>query len=429
MKSEFSPKNQGALGDRMTNPRKKIWMMVLNEMIFDARVLKSAQSLSQHYEVFLVGIWRRKFELNQAIEKQKWPFKMAWIDLGRTSAAPRNILGHGFRFLKVLHGIRSLGNEFRPDLVHAHEFSSLPIAYAVKKSTGAKLVYDAHELYRDSIGFSPLLKKSLGAMETKLMQKCDAIIACNMPRAEIMFKEYGAPFLPTVVPNMATYAEYSPSQKLQDITNSKSLGISRLILYQGALLPGRGLEILPRALGKLPQEIGFVLMGGGEKAYIESLQDAARNLKVADRFFILPPVLQSQLFTYTCSADVGIVIYQNTCRNNYYCAPNKLYEYAAAGTPMVGANFPTIENFIVKEDVGSLFDPTNPDELAAAILDICENDDRYQRNFQNCLKIAKDYSWETIPERVLHGLYKSLLYPEAPSVGQNSNRSSLRASQ
>ena len=429
MKCEFSPKNQGAQGDRMTNPRKKILMMVLNEMIFDARVLKSAQSLSQHYEVFLVGIWRRKFELDQSAEKQKWPFKMAWIDLGRTSGAPRNILGHGFRFLKVLQGIRSLGNEFRPDLVHAHEFSSLPIAYAVKKSTGAKLVYDAHELYRDSIGFSPLVKKSLGTMETKLMQKCDGIIACNTPRAEIMFKEYGAPFMPTVVPNMANFADYSPSQKLQEITNSISLGISRLVLYQGAVMPGRGLEILPHALEKLPQEIGIVIMGGGGIEFINGLKKTAQNLGVADRFFILPPVVQSQLFAYTCSADVGIVIYQNTCRNNYYCAPNKLYEYAAAGTPMVGANFPTIEGFIVEEDVGSLFDPTNPDELATAILDICENEDTYQRNFQNCLKIAKDYSWEAIPERVLYGLYKSLLFPEAPSVGQDSNRSSLRASQ
>ena len=413
----------------MANPRKKILMMVLNEMIFDARVLKSAQSLSKHYEVFLVGIWRRKFELDQEAEKDKWPFKMAWIDLGRTSGAPRNIIGHGLRFLKVLQEIRSLGIKFQPDLVHAHEFSSLPIAYAVKRATGAKLVYDAHELYRDSVGFSPRMKKSLGKVETKLMKKCDGIIACNAPRAEIMFDEYGAPYLPTVVPNMAHFQNYASSQKLQEITDSKALNISRLVLYQGAVIPGRGLEILPRALEKLPREIGIVVMGGGEKEFINGLKESAAHLGVADRFFVLPPVLQSQLFAYTCSADVGIVIYQNTCRNNYYCAPNKLYEYAASGTPMVGADFPTIKEFIVQEDVGSLFDPTRPEELAKAILEICDDDRTYQRNFQNCLKIAKEYSWETIPEKELFGLYESLLFPSVAAVDNASLQSSSRASQ
>ena len=55
----------------MTKPRKKVLMFVLNELIYDARVLKSAQSISEKYDLLLIGVWRRKFELNQDLEKEK----------------------------------------------------------------------------------------------------------------------------------------------------------------------------------------------------------------------------------------------------------------------------------------------------------------------------------------------------------------------
>jgi len=406
----------------MTMPRKKVLMFVLNELIYDARVLKSAQSLSDRYDLLLIGVWRRKFELNQDLERGKWPFQMAWVDLGRISKAPRNIFGHVLRYSRVFHRIQSMGIEFQPDLVHAHEASSLPIARAIQKATKARLIYDAHELYRDKAGLSPVLRKSLGWMETRILKSCDGIIACNVPRAEIMRDEYGAPFLPTVIPNMTRHRTFTPSTILQDMTGSSKLGISKLVLYQGAIIPGRGLEILPRALRRLPDNFGIVIMGGGEPDYINGLGDLANGLEVADRFFVLPPVSQSKLFPYTCSADVGIVIYQNTCRNNYYCAPNKLYEYSAAGTPMVGADLPTIRQFIDGESVGSLFDPESHEDLARAILEVCDKE-TFSRSFETCLEIAEKFSWESVSEIELHALYNDILEMRTqPNAGNERKR-------
>jgi len=393
----------------MTKPRKKVLMFVLNELIYDARVLKSARSISERYNLLLIGIWRRKFDFDQESEKGKWPFRMAWVDLGKTSRAPRNIIGHGFRYLKVFREIRSLGLEFKPDLIHAHDFNSLPIARSIQKATRARLVYDAHELYRDSVGFSPAMLKFLGAIETNIMKKCDGIIACNSPRAKIMFDDYGAPFLPTVIPNMPNFRAYSPSTLLQEITKSTTKGVSRLILYQGVIMPGRGLGMLPRTLKSLPEEYGIVLMGAGETSYIDKLGEKAKKLGVGNRFFILPPVLQSQLFQYTCSADVGIVIYQNKSRNDYYCAPNKLYEYTAAGVPMVGSDLPTIKQFIDDEGVGSLFDPESHEDLARAILDVCRSETTYSRFSETCKKLAPTCSWESNSEKKLHSLYENIL--------------------
>jgi glycosyltransferase involved in cell wall biosynthesis len=393
----------------MTQPRKKVLMFVLNELIYDARVLKSAQSISSRYDVLLIGIWRRKFDFDQEAEKGKWPFQMAWVDLGKTSKAPRNIFGHGIKYLQAFRGIRSLGIGFQPDLIHAHDFNSLPIARSIQKATRARLIYDAHELYRDAGGFSTAMLRILGSIETNIMKNCDGIIACNSPRAKIMYEDYGAPFLPTVIPNMPNFRGYEPSTLLQEITKSTTQGISRLVLYQGVIMPGRGLAMLPKALKSLPGEYGMVLMGAGEKSYIDRLGEKAKRLGVGQRFFILPPVPQSQLFRYTCSADVGIVIYQNKTRNDYYCAPNKLYEYTAAGVPMVGSDLPTIKQFIEDEGVGFIFSPESHEDLARAIQEVYNSEKTYPQFSETCKKLAPTCSWESNSEIMLQSLYEDLL--------------------
>ena len=50
--------------------RRKVMMFVMNELIYDARVLKSATSLSEKYDVLLVGVWRRKFDFDQEAEQE-----------------------------------------------------------------------------------------------------------------------------------------------------------------------------------------------------------------------------------------------------------------------------------------------------------------------------------------------------------------------
>lgn len=387
---------------------KKVLMFVLNELIYDARVLKSANSLSGEYDVVLVGIWRRKFDLDQEAEIKKWPFVLTWVDLGWTSKTPNNYFGHGLRYIKVFLGVLSVAWKFKPDIVHAHEVGALPIGRAIQVFLKARLVYDAHELYRDSLIFSSAVRKFLGRLETHFMKSCDAIIACNHPRAAIMHAEYGAPFLPAVVPNISRYMAYKPTTNLQEKLKTAVLGISRLVLYQGAIIPGRGLEMTPHALSLLPENFGMALMGGGVPAYKSILMNLAVELGVGNRFFILPPVLQTQLFPFTCSADVGMVIYQNTCRNNYYCAPNKLYEYAAAGVPMVGTDFPTIRGFIESQNVGTLFHPESPEDLARAISEVCRSEATYAGMFESCLKTAEQFTWENVSQKELLALYGNI---------------------
>ncbi len=391
-----------------TGSRPKVLMFVLNELVFDSRVLKTANSLSAGYDVLVVGVWLRKADIDEEAARKEWPFRMAWVDLGRFGDLPRNTVGYALRYGKIFREIRKLGLDFEPDIIHAHELSTLPIGRALQRATGAALIYDAHELYRDMANRASRYWRLMAGWEKRLMAKCDAIIACNSDRSRIMHEEYGAPFLPTVIHNMPLRQECVSSSLLQEKTGSLEAGLTRLVLYQGVIMVGRGLESLPRALVDLPPHIGIVLIGGGDEEFKQQLGRLAVELGVQDRFFLLPPVLQTELFPYTCSADAGIVIYQNTCRNNYFCAPNKLYEYCAAGLPMVGADLPPIRAYVEDNEVGTVFDPDDPASLVRAINKVCGDDLVHRRYRKNCLAAASRFNWEARSEVDLLALYASL---------------------
>jgi glycosyltransferase involved in cell wall biosynthesis len=74
-----------------------------------------------------------------------------------------------------------------------------------------------------------------------------------------------------------------------------------------------------------------------------------------------PAVPSNELLKYTKGADVGIHIIQNTCLNHFYCLPNKVFEYAVAGKPVIVSNFPDIVNEFSEVGSAWFIDPSTND--------------------------------------------------------------------
>ena len=115
-----------------------------------------------------------------------------------------------------------------------------------------------------------------------------------------------------------------------------------------------------------------------------------------------------ELVPYTASADIGILLYRNDCRNNYYCAPNKLFEYMMMGLPVIAANYPGLLPLVEGEDVGLCVDPESPKAIAGAVNRLAGDPDRRERMRRNGLQLTRDrYNWE-IESTPLLELYGSL---------------------
>ena len=67
---------------------------------------------------------------------------------------------------------------------------------------------------------------------------------------------------------------------------------------------------------------------------------------------------------YAAAGDVGIIPFLNTSLNNFHGLPNKIFEYIAAGIPVVASDFPQLRAVIDRYDVGITFDPDRPGALA-----------------------------------------------------------------
>ena len=390
-----------------TDPR--VCMLIQNEVFRDGRVMRAASTLAERYDLTVLGVDTGKVDFDPDKQRRLLGFKVDWIPLRFTAKLPRNTAGYLARYAELNLRVIARGIALRPDVIHAHEPGALPAATAIQAATRAKLVYDCHELYRDSEWFrTQVWGKPSIVMETWAMKRADAVIACNHHRAEIMVAEYGCPKLPFVVRNVPPRREYRPSNSLQEYVAERNPAIKRICLHQGAIIAGRGIEVTVNALAHLPEDVGLVLVGGGLPDYLKSIERLAEQAGVASRAFLHGPVDHAELFRLTCSADLGIVIYQPVDRNNYYCAPNKLYEYAAAALPMLGADLPPIREFFEQYQTGEAFDPEDPESLAQAAIKLLDDPDIYDRYRRNCLSAAKVECWETESASLMR-VYQSIL--------------------
>lgn len=392
-----------------SSQRPRICMMVTNEVARDSRVIRAASAVNSVYDLLVLGVDKGRAPLEPDKLRASLGFPVAWAPLRFSGKLPRNTLGYAARYAEAAWRLVARCVRFRPNLIHAHDLNTLPMAVAARRLSGGKLVYDAHELYRDQFPKPHSLAQRLSyRFETSAMQDCDGIIACNSYRAEIMLKEYGAPHLPTVVRNVPAFQAPRDSQVLRQFVAAKNPALRRLCLHQGGIQPGRGLEVTVRALPLLPEDVGLVLVGGGGQDYLDKLVKLAQELGMANRFFLHPSVDYAELFELTCSADVGIIIYRNISRNNYYCAPNKLYEYAAAGLPMVGADLPPIRDFFERYGAGETFDTEDEKSLAQAILRILGDPEKCRQYREKGLAAAGELCWEN-ESKILLELYRKIL--------------------
>ncbi|RME51437.1 MAG: glycosyltransferase, partial [Caldilineae bacterium] len=198
---------------------------------------------------------------------------------------------------------------------------------------------------------------------------------------------YGIP-RPTVVRNCPPRQSPPRSDLLR-----RKLGIPpdrKIVLYQGAVSAGRGLETMAAAVRQIPDVAGVVL---GSGALLENYraQVAAGEWP---RMHLPGKVPLAELPAHTASADVGLALIQNTCRSYYFALPNKLFEYMQAGIPVVGSDLPEIARVIREYDVGEVTDPDDPVAVAAALRRLLDDPERYARARANTARAAEVLNWE-----------------------------------
>jgi glycosyltransferase involved in cell wall biosynthesis len=252
------------------------------------------------------------------------------------------------------------------DLVIAHDFETLPPGSAAARRAGARLLYDAHEIAADMALALPrtrLGRRRLMLMEHRLARRANAVVTVSDSMAEVLSERYG--IHPAVVRNVPRRRTSAGSSRAW-LRNAGVPDEAQVVLYSGGMLEQRGLDAVVQAMAAVP-DAWLVFLGPGDPGYIARLRTVADQAGVADRFRIVPPVAPEEVTAHCAAADVGVVAIRPTSLNNWLALPNKVFDYLAAGLPVVTVDFPELQRLVDEHGIGRTYAADDPASLAAAI--------------------------------------------------------------
>jgi len=375
----------------------KIASIVLNDFTRDSRVEKQAISLTNAgYDLTVYGLWKEGLEENE----RKTGFNVKRIKI--YTSFLKGSLGRLIKFveftLKVSWGIK------QREIVHCHDYHPLPAILIAKFFYRSKfyVIYDAHEFESQKLGLGKFSRLAINTLEKISSRFIDGFITVSGSILEMYQNLF--PEIPKIL------ILNCPVQENLDVWNKfdSSLSLrsgSVKCLYQGGFIPYRGIpELLEASSESQFKDINFIFMGHG------GMTDAGKNLerKIVSMSETHPNIhhVQSvpmkELLAYTSSATIGCVLTVDNCLNHKYSLPNKFFEYAMAGLPILVSDLPEMRKLVEEYDCGVVCDSISPDGIVRGLSKLLARD--LKKLGKNARKMAEAHSWE-VQEKKLLSLY------------------------
>lgn len=182
------------------------------------------------------------------------------------------------------------------------------------------------------------------------------------------------------------------SSPLSKVEARQKLGLekeSTIAAYVGHLYEDRGmLEMIEAA--RLCPEITFVMVGGHD----EDIQKWKAQTKDITNLKFMGFVKNIEVPKWLWAADMLLMPYNTRCRTADWMSPLKLFEYMAAGRPIVGTKLPALETILRHKDNSVLVEPDSGKRLAEGIQLLAHDEELSQQISQAALSEVEQYSWD-----------------------------------
>jgi glycosyltransferase involved in cell wall biosynthesis len=323
--------------------------------------------------------------------------------VGRASSAPlpESIPGITFERIKIpfrkgpaMYLIFNLCLFFRLlsgrfDICVASDLDTLLPCYLISRLFGKKLVYDSHEYFTGQFGlrerrFKHFVWKSA---ERKMVPGIRYMITVSESIAVLYRDEYGVD--PVVVRNAAPSVEHlAPRERSELGAGNDEL----LVVLQGSgINGGRGAEELISAV-PMTTGVKLVIIGSGD--IIDSLRRLAISGEARERIIFLPRMQWEEMMRYTMCCDAGLSLDTDTCINQRCSLPNKLFDYIAAGLPVLVSPLPEVSALVNSFGCGIVLDEVSPEEIARKLQQLADDRSLLLRLRQGAEMAREEINWE-----------------------------------
>ena len=395
----------GSAGKVPEIPTRRVLILVEDLPVpFDRRVWTEAKTLRD-------AGWRVTIVSPRGREFTRWHERIEEIEVFRyplpTTAA--GLLPHLIEYAVAMPASLVLallargGGRF--DVVHACNPPDFffPIGWLFRR-LGSAFIYDQHDLAPEVYvaqggrrgGF---VHRFLKWAERRTYRAADVVISTNETYRRFALTRGGVDPARTYVvrsspdPNRIHRVDADPASKD---------GRRHLVVYLGTMGPQDGVDLFVRAarriLDERPDQVRFIVMGGGNQRAALEMLSRELGLSEADLAFT-GRIPDADVRSTLSTADLAIS--PDPANDfNEHSTMNKTLEYMAVGVPVVA--FDLAETRVSAGDAAVYATPNDPDELARLTLDLLDDPERRARMASIGMeRVAGPLSWERSAEQLL----------------------------
>ena len=353
---------------------KRILISVTNDLTTDQRVEKTCEVLSEiGYDVLLVG---RKLKKSLPIQRNYKTIRF------------RLLFNKGFLFYAEFNIRLFIFLLFtKKDLLFSNDLDTLLPNYIIGKLQNKKLVFDSHELFSEipELVNKQRVKKVWLFLEKTIIPKLQNVITVSDSIKNHYHNLYGISAI--VIRNIP---------KIEHI-NQKNFEIDaeekKVILYQGSVNIGRGIELMIDTMALLDEYL-FIVIGDGD--ILEQLKEKVSNLSLHNKVNFLGKKTPNELKKLTPNATIGMSLEEDLGLNYRYALPNKIFDYLHANVPVIVADLPEMRSLIKKHPIGEILIERTPKTLAKTIINMTNI------SYEKELKTAKkELNWSKEKEKLI----------------------------
>ncbi len=299
-----------------------------------------------------------------------------------------------FKWRDFTKKVKAFSKKYSAKTILASDFYALPAATAFKKE-GSRLLYDSREIYSalGSLHKSPMKQLLISKIEKKYIKKVDEVIVSGEMDAEYLksYFKHNSPY--HVLMNLPSFKEPIQSNFLRD--KYKIPADKKIVLYQGALINGRGIELMIDAVKLIDNAVLCILGDGPWKG---KLTEMISKENLYGKIYICGVYLYDDLHEITCSGDIGTAFFEPVSFSYQLALPNKLFEYMLAGKAVLASDLPAMRRVYEEFEFGVLLSSkAEAKEVAESINQLIKDSAEYSETLS---KAAQRYHYEQQTELV-----------------------------
>ncbi len=370
----------------------KILHITHTDILSDSRILKEIMSLDRAgHKVFGIGVGR---VLNKQSELPENIDILGINIISRKFTFLPRFIRHIVTFIEMLFKMITVGISFRPDVVHCHDTLALLFGIIIKIYTRSIIIYDAHELESD--------KNSQSRVSSWITRNFESIVWKFIHSIIVVSPSIKDWYLTNLGDKNSIVILNSPVFSTEEYIRTNYLRArysipldKKVYIYVGAFVNGRGIELILNVFRLQSIDSHVVFLGYGDLRDL-LVKSSIENNKI----HVHDSVPHAQVVPIVRSADYGLCMVESVSLSDYFCLPNKLFEYGFAGIPVVASNFPDISEYVERYNLGFCCD-VNFESIADAILNPKVNSKTW------ISKDLEDISWEQQEFKLIE-LYKNI---------------------